>query len=120
VLERRGRAEGGAPSRGSGSTNGHDAVILTIQKNPGVNTLELTGAIDRALDEFEKTLVPGMRLERHVFRQADFIEVAIRNVLHALRDGVIFVVIILVMFLLNLRPRSSPLTALPLSIGAAP
>ncbi|MFO0934183.1 MAG: efflux RND transporter permease subunit [Planctomycetota bacterium] len=111
--------EGGAPRRGTGSANGREAVILTVQKNPGVNTLALTEAIDRALDEFERSMPAGMRLDRHVFRQADFVQVAVRNVLHALRDGVIFVVLILVLFLLNFRTTFITLTALPLSIGAA-
>ncbi len=111
--------EGGAPKRGTGSADGRDAVIMTLQKNPGVNTLELTAAIDEALDDFEKTMPRGMVLNRHIFRQADFVQVAVRNVLHALRDGVIFVVIILVLFLLNLRTTFITLTALPLSIGAA-
>ncbi|MBL9088230.1 MAG: efflux RND transporter permease subunit [Planctomycetia bacterium] len=111
--------EGGAPRRGTGSANGREAVILTVQKNPGVNTLALTEAIDRALDEFERSMPAGTRLDRHVFRQADFVQVAVRNVLHALRDGVIFVVLILVLFLLNFRTTFITLTALPLSIGAA-
>ena len=111
--------EGGAPKRGTGSANGRDAVVMTIQKNPGVNTLELTAAIDRALDDFERTMPDGMRLERRIFRQADFVQVAVRNVLHALRDGVIFVVIVLFLFLLNFRTTFITLTALPLSIGVA-
>jgi len=111
--------EGGAPRRGTGSANGHEAVILTVQKNPGVNTLALTEAIDRALDDFERSMPAGMKLDRRVFRQADFVQVAVRNVLHALRDGVIFVVLILVLFLLNFRTTFITLTALPLSIGAA-
>ena len=111
--------EGGAPKRGTGSADGRDAVILTLQKNPGVNTLKLTAAIDRALDDFEKTMPKGMTLNRHIFRQADFVDVAVSNVVHALRDGVIFVVIILILFLLNFRTTFITLTALPLSIGAA-
>ena len=111
--------EGGAPRRGTGSANGREAVILTVQKNPGVNTLALTEAIDRALDDFERSMPAGTKLDRHVFRQADFVHVAVRNVLHALRDGVIFVVLVLVLFLLNFRTTFITLTALPLSIGAA-
>ncbi|MAG58949.1 MAG: CusA/CzcA family heavy metal efflux RND transporter [Planctomycetes bacterium] len=108
---------GGAPKRGTGSSQGRDAVVLAIQKNPGVNTLTITAAIDAALDDFEKTMPDGMVLDRFVFRQADFIEVAIHNVLDALRDGTIFVALILFLFLLNLRTTFITLTALPLSIG---
>ncbi len=110
---------GGAPKRGTGSSQGRDAVVLAIQKNPGVNTLAITRALDTALDDFEATMPEGMRLDRQVFRQADFIEVAIRNVLDALRDGTIFVALIHFLFLLNLRTTFITLTALPLSIGIA-
>jgi len=108
---------GGAPKRGTGSSQGRDAVVLSVQKNPGVNTLTLTEAIDAALDDFDKTKPSGMVLDRFVFRQSDFIEVAIHNVLEALRDGTIFVGLILFLFLLNLRTTFITLTALPLSIG---
>lgn len=108
---------GGAPRRGTGATGGRPAVILVVQKAPARNTLELTRVIDRMLDDFERTLPTGIALERNVFRQADFVDVAIRNVLHALRDGVIFVVLILFLFLLNVRTTFITLTALPLSIG---
>lgn len=111
--------EAGAPKRGTASVGGRPAVILTVQKNPGVNTLTLTAQLDRVLDDFQRAMPPGMRLDRHVFRQADFVTVAVRNVVHALRDGVIFVVLILVLFLLNVRTTFITLTALPLSIGIA-
>jgi CzcA family heavy metal efflux pump len=111
-------ALGPAPSRGTGSSNGKSSVILTIKKNPGVNTLVITRELDLALDEFEKTCPDGVVLDRHVFRQSDFVQVAINNVLHAVRDGVIFVLIILVLFLMNVRTTLITLTALPLSLGA--
>jgi multidrug efflux pump subunit AcrB len=79
--------EGGAPRRGTGSADGRDAVILTIQKNPGVNTLELTAAIDRALDDFEKSMPKGMSLERHIFRQADFVRSRCERPARAARRG---------------------------------
>ena len=107
----------GAPKRGTASARNRDAVILSIQKNPGTNTLSVTTAIDVALDDFETTLPSGMVLDRHVFRQADFIAVAVHNVVDALRDGTIFVAIILFLFLLNFRTTFITLTALPLSIG---
>ncbi|MHC4931542.1 MAG: efflux RND transporter permease subunit, partial [Planctomycetota bacterium] len=109
----------GAPKRGTGSAMGHDAVVLAIQKNPGVNTLTVTELIDDALDDFAKTMPEGVHLDRHVFRQANFIQVAIQNVLHALRDGVILVILILFAFLVNFRTTFITLTALPLSIVSA-
>ncbi|MHC4389927.1 MAG: efflux RND transporter permease subunit [Planctomycetota bacterium] len=109
---------GPAPKRGTGSAAGRPAVVLAVQKNPGQNTLALTDAIDGALDDFERSMPAGMALERDVFRQSHFIAQAIDNVVEALRDGVIFVTIVLLLFLLNLRTTLITLTALPLSIGA--
>ncbi|MBK8975039.1 MAG: efflux RND transporter permease subunit [Planctomycetes bacterium] len=109
----------GAPRRGTGSAGGQPAVILTVQRNPNANTLELTARIDAVLDAFETTLPEGAQLERAIFRQADFIGVAVDNVMSALLDAAIFVLIILFLFLLNVRTTLITLTALPLSLGAA-
>ncbi|MEE3229440.1 MAG: efflux RND transporter permease subunit, partial [Planctomycetota bacterium] len=107
----------GSPRRGTGSAGGQPAVILSIQRNPGTNTLELTSRIDDILSGFEKTLPAGVTLQRSIFRQADFINVAVDNVLEALRDASIFVLIILSLFLLNIRATIITLTALPISLG---
>ena len=109
----------GAPRRGTGSASGRPAVILTVQRNPDANTLDLTARVDAVLDAFSATLPASVQLERSIFRQADFIGVAIHNVTIALRDAAIFVVIILLLFLLNLRTTLIALAALPLSLGAA-
>lgn len=110
---------GAAPRRGTASAGGSPAVVLSIQKNPGVDTLGLTRAIDRVLNGFEAALRPGVALDRHVFRQADFVAVALANVKHALRDGVLFVIVVLLLFLLDLRATLITLAALPLSIAIA-
>ena len=109
----------GAPKRGEGSANGRAAVILSVQKQPGANTLSLTREIDRVLDDVAKKLPEGMKLDGRIFRQADFIEVSIRNVLHALRDGAILVILIVLLFLANVRATLITLTAMPLSLLAA-
>lgn len=71
---------GPALKLGEGSHDGRPAVILGIQKQPGANTLELTKRLDAELDAIQKTLPEGMEIDRHIFRQSDFIEVSIRNV----------------------------------------
>ena len=78
---------GPALKRGDGSHDGKPAVVLGIQKQPGANTLELTRRLDAVLDDIQATLPEGMKIDRNIFRQADFIEMAVRNVLGALRDG---------------------------------
>jgi len=110
---------GEAPKRGEGSANGRRAVVLGLQKQPGANTLSLTRDLDGVLDALEAELPEGMAIDRRMFRQADFIEVAVRNVLHALRDGGIFVVAVVLLFLVNLRATLVTLTAIPLSLLAA-
>lgn len=110
---------GGAPRRGTGADSGRPAVILSVQKSPGVNTLALTREIDLAIDQIEASLPQGMSINRHVFRQATFIERSVRNVTHVLRDAVIIIAVILMLFLLNVRTTIITLTALPLSLAAA-
>jgi CzcA family heavy metal efflux pump len=111
--------EGGALKRGEGSRNGKPAVIVGIQKQPGANTIELTSRLDRELDAIQRELPNGMIIDRKIFRQSDFIEIAVQNVIAALRDGGILVVIVVVAFLANLRAAAITLTAMPLSLSAA-
>ena len=110
---------GHAIPRGSGSFNGTPAVVIGIQKQPGANTLELTERLDEVLDEIQASLPEGMQIHRHIFRQADFIEVAIGNVTAALRDGAILVVIIVVLFLMSFRASGITVLAIPLSLVTA-
>ncbi|MBM3879595.1 MAG: efflux RND transporter permease subunit [Verrucomicrobia bacterium] len=108
---------GEEPKRGEGSTRGQPAVILGIQKQPGANTLKLTQELDAVLDDIAAKLPAGMAIDRHIFRQADFIEVAIQNIMAALRDGGLLVVAIVLLFLANIRATFITLTAIPLSLG---
>lgn len=110
---------GPALKRGEGSHNAKPAVVIGIQKQPGVNTLELTARLDALLDEMQRELPPGMKVDRHVFRQADFIERALENLKRALRDGALLVVLVVAVFLMNWRATVITLVALPLSALAA-
>jgi CzcA family heavy metal efflux pump len=105
--------------RGTGSYNGRPAVILAIQKQPNANTLELTARLDEVFADLQKTLPRGMVLETHVFRQADFIERAVDNVVGALQEGLILVSIIVLLFLASWRATLVTLAAIPVSVVAA-
>lgn len=111
--------EGVEPKRGEGSSRARPAVVMGVMKQPGANTLEVTAEIDRVLDEIQGKLPTGMSLDRHVMRQADFIEIAVSNVLHALRDGGFLVILVVLLFLANVRATLITLTAIPLSLIAA-
>ncbi|MGH9629517.1 MAG: efflux RND transporter permease subunit [Bryobacteraceae bacterium] len=110
---------GPALKRGEGSHNAKPAVVLGIQKQPGANTLELTRRLDATLDEIQKTLPPGMVIDKQVFRQADFIQRSLENLTAALRDGAILVVVVVVVFLMNLRAAIITLLAIPISVLTA-
>jgi CzcA family heavy metal efflux pump len=110
--------EGDEPKRGTASYRGEPAVILSVQKQPDANTLELTRQTDRVLDDLAATLPDGVTIEKENFRQADFIEAAIGNVSAALRDGAILVVVILFFFLGNVRATLISAIAIPISLVA--
>ncbi len=107
---------GAAVRRGDASVNGSPAIILTIEKQPGFNTVDLTNEVEKALQELQPSLPHDVKLNPHIFQQKDFIETALTNVEHALRDGFILVVIVLFLFLLNFRTTLITLTAIPLSL----
>ena len=110
---------GAATRLGEGSANAARAVILTVLKQPGTNTLELTDRIDREITNIEATLPDGMEINRGIFRQADFIRTAVNNVLVALRDGAILVIVILFLFLWSVRTTSISVLAIPLALITA-
>jgi len=117
LIEDIGRVvEGSEPRRGTASYGASPAVVLSIQKQPGANTLELTREIERVLAEVASSLPAGITLESESFRQADFIEVAVRNVTHALRDGGLLVVAVLFLFLGSVRTTLISAIAMPLSL----
>jgi hypothetical protein len=93
--------------------------VLGIQRQPDVNTLQLTRTLDTVFDDLQKTLPDGVRIERDVMRQADFIEVALGNLNGALRDGTLLVILVTVVFLANARAAGITLVAIPLSLVAA-
>jgi CzcA family heavy metal efflux pump len=106
------------PVRGKASYSGTSAVILSVKKQPGANTLELTTEIDRVMAEIAASLPPSVTIEGESFRQADFIEVAIHNVSVAMRDGAVLVIIVLFLFLGNFRATVISAMAIPLSLVA--
>lgn len=99
-----------------GNFDGGPAVVLTINKQPKADTREVTQAVIEALEELKPSLPPDVRILPEVYQQEAFIDLAIENVMEALRDGGILVVIILFLFLWNLRTTFITLTAIPLSI----
>ncbi len=103
-----------SPTSNSSWTGG-PAVVLTINKQPGADTRAVTDAVLQAIEELRPTLPPGTQLST-VYSQKSFIDRAIENVVEALRDGGILVVIVLFLFLLNLRTTFITLTAIPLSL----
>ncbi len=99
-----------------GAFSGGPAVVLTINKQPGADTRAVSQEIAETLEDLEGSLPKDVALVPDLYQQKAFIDLAIHNVIEALRDGGILVVIILFAFLLNFRTTFITLTAIPLSI----
>lgn len=104
------------PKLGTASERGRSAVLLTVTKQPNTSTLELTEKLDLAVQELQKNLPPDVHISTDIFRQSRFIESSIGNVQKSLYEGSIFVVIVLFLFLANVRTTFISLVTLPLSI----
>ncbi|MFH1658625.1 MAG: efflux RND transporter permease subunit [Pseudomonadota bacterium] len=102
--------------RGDASFKGKPAVILSVQKQPTADSVELTRAVEQALAEMGKSLPQGVDTPQFLFKQASFIEASVSNVEEALRDGAIMVAVILFLFLANFRTTFISLTAIPVSL----
>lgn len=102
--------------RGDAGYQGKPAVIVSVQKQPGADTVDLTGKIEAALGEIQKTLPQGVSATNLQFRQATFIETSVGNVKRVLLEAAAVVTIILILFLMNVRATAISLTAIPISI----
>jgi len=102
--------------RGDASYNGKPAVIGTVSKAFGTDTLTVTYQVEQALKEIQKTLPKGIKLQTEIFRQANFIESSIRNLKEALAEGTLIVTIVILFFLFNVRASFISLTAIPTSL----
>jgi CzcA family heavy metal efflux pump len=108
---------GAALPRGTASYNGKPAVVLSIVKQPGADTLDVTRRVDEALDVLAPSLDQRkMTVHRDLFRQADFIDKAVSNLMAVLRDGALLVIGVLLLFLWSIRPTVISAVALPLSL----
>lgn len=102
--------------RGDAGYRGEPAVVLSIEKQPGVDTLRLTAEVERALEELNRSLPDGVALRSVLFRQADFIERAVGNVQRVLLEAAVAVLIVLALFLANVRTTAISLAAIPVSM----
>lgn len=109
-------AGGETPRLGAASVEGVPAVLLTVTKQPGAGTIELTEKVDDQLVKLQSSLPQGITFHSHIFRQADFIDTSIGNLQSSLFEGAIMVIIVLFVFLMNLRTTLISLVALPMSI----
>ena len=107
------------PKLGLASEKGKPAVLLTVTKQPNVGTIGLTARLDEALGELKKNLPADVSISTDIFRQSRFIENSISNVKNSLYEGAFFVVVVLFLFLANVRTTVISLITLPLSLLVA-
>lgn len=107
------------PKLGTASERGKHAVLLTVTKQPATSTLELTDKLEASLQDLQKNLPANVKVSTDIFRQSRFIESSIGNVQKSLLEGGIFVVIVLFLFLTNIRTTVISLVTLPLSLIAS-
>ena len=104
------------PRLGLASERGKPAVLLTVTKQPATGTIELTEKLEAALEDVSKNLPADVHISTDIFRQSTFIESSVDNVKTSLFEGALFVVIVLFLFLANVRTTVISLVTIPLSL----
>lgn len=107
------------PKLGAASVRGQNAVLLTVSKQPATGTNQLTEALEKKLATVSHSLPAGIKVSTDIFRQSDFIDASIGNVKSSLYEGAIFVIIVLFLFLANVRATLISVVSLPLSVVIA-
>lgn len=107
---------GNAIKQGYASANASPAIILSISKQPNINTLKVTRNIEKNLANIEKSFPADVQMNTHIFRQADFISSSVGNVGKALLEGALFVIVVLFLFLGSFRTTLISIVAIPLSL----
>lgn len=110
------RIGGKAPQIGLAAIDARPAVLLTVTKQPHVGTLQLTQQLDAAIDDICRNLPPGVEVRTDLYRQQSFIDHSIHNIQRALLEGAIFVVLVLFIFLMNVRTTCISLVTIPLAL----
>ena len=104
------------PKLGTASEKGKPAVLLTVTKQPGTGTIDLTDRLESVLKDLKKNMPADVHVSTDIFRQSRFIESSINNVKQSLYEGAIFVVLVLFLFLANVRTTVISLVTLPVSL----
>lgn len=104
------------PKMGVASVAGKAGVLLTVTKQPNVSTLELTQKLDASIADIERNLPPGVEIRTDLYRQQNFIDSSIDNIKEALLEGALFVVLVLFLFLMNVRTTLISLVTIPLAL----
>ena len=107
---------GKSPKLGTAAERGKHAVLVTVTKQPNTSTIDLTNKLDEIVADLQKSLPADVNISTDIFRQSRFIDSSINNVKNSLFEGSIFVVIVLFLFLMNIRTTVISLVALPLSL----
>lgn len=107
---------GKSPKLGTASEKAKPAVLITVTKQPNTSTIDLTEQLDGIMADLQKNLPPDVNVSTDIFRQSRFIDSSINNVKDSLLEGSFFVIIVLFLFLMNIRTTVISLVALPLSL----
>ena len=107
---------GKSPKLGTASERTKPAVLITVTKQPDTSTEKLTEKLDEIVVDLRKNLPADVHVSTDIFRQSHFIDNSINNVKKSLFEGSFFVVIVLFLFLMNIRTTVISLVALPLSL----
>ena len=105
-----------AVKQGYAAQNGEASIILSISKQPGINTLSVTENIEHNLESIVKSLPTDVKVDTRIFRQADYIQASVNNVGSSLIEGAVCVILVLFLFLTSLRSTFISLLAIPLSL----